>query len=116
VWSAGTNLLAVHGRDRGVVTYADVQISCRLTYATTNQPPTVQIIFPTNNALLNSGAPITITAVAYDLDGSVTTCQFFNGTNLLATPIGVGTNYTFPWTNAPLGTNILTASPPTTMA
>jgi RHS repeat-associated protein len=109
VWSAGTNLLAVHGRDRGVVTYADVQISCRLTYATTNQPPTVQIIFPTNNALLNSGAPITITAVAYDLDGSVTNVQFFNGTNLLATPIGVGTNYTFPWTNAPLGTNILTA-------
>ena len=75
----------------------------------TNSAPTVQITSPTNNSVFNSGAPITITATAYDLDGSVASVQFFNGTNLLATPIGVSNNYTFTWTNASTGTNILTA-------
>ena len=59
----------------------------------------------------SSGTPISITATASDPNGSVTSVRFFNGTNLLGTGVisTGGTNFALAWTNAPLGTNLLTA-------
>ncbi|MBN2610566.1 MAG: Ig-like domain-containing protein [Bacteroidales bacterium] len=46
-------------------------------------PPTVSIISPANNAILNAGATINITALASDADGSITNVEFFkNGTKI----------------------------------
>ena len=90
-------------------------IGCSLCRPPTNQPPTVYIIAPATNSSFNLGAPITNTAVAYDWDGTVSNVQFYysvNGgvTNLMPGTVAQnGTNYTLIWTNAPLGTNSLTA-------
>jgi hypothetical protein len=46
----------------------------------TNQPPTVSITSPANNATFNAPATIVITANASDADGTVSKVEFFNGT------------------------------------
>jgi hypothetical protein len=113
VWHAGTNLLAVHGRDRGCLTYADVQISCLQTYATTNQPPTVQITSPVNQTFL-AHTDIPVQAIASDPAGTISWVQFFvrtnSGTNVIL-DLGVFTNgnYQVTWLTAFGGTFILTA-------
>jgi len=71
--------------------------------------PIVSILSPTNNAIFNVGTTITNVAVGYGCSGTITNIQFFNGTNNLGTAVVAGTNYTLVWTNAPLGSNSLTA-------
>lgn len=56
----------------------------RSTPPAANQPPTVTITNPPNNAVLSSSANLTINASASDTDGSVTNVQFFDG----AVPLG----------------------------
>ncbi len=56
----------------------------RSTPPAANQPPTVIITNPPNNAVLSSSANLTINASASDTDGSVTNVQFFDG----AVPLG----------------------------
>jgi hypothetical protein len=53
----------------------------------TNQPPTVTITAPVNGATPAVGAPLTLTATAGDVDGSVTSVEFFSG----AGSLGFGT-------------------------
>ncbi len=84
----------------------------------------VRIINPANGASFPALAPINIVAAAGETNGVVNTVEFFvNGTN----SIGAATNYLaaepfsrssqhsawlpfyFQWTNAPIGTNALTA-------
>ena len=62
---------------------------------------------PANNTLFIAGSNIALGASASDADGTVTTVQFFQGTNSL----GVVTNapYTLVWTNPASGTYSLTA-------
>ena len=98
----GTYVLELRADD-GFVTNTS---TCTITI---QHNPSVAIIWPTNNAVFTFGTPVTITATAYDLDGTVTNVQFFNGINLLGTAGANGTNYTLVWTNAPLGTNTLVA-------
>jgi hypothetical protein len=91
---------------------------------TTNLPvPQVRIIYPVNGAEFPDQAPINIYAAAGETNGVVDTVEFFsNGASL-----GTATNYLateptapfpwrrhwlpyyFQWTNAPVGSNILTA-------
>jgi gliding motility-associated-like protein len=81
--------------------------SISIVVSTSNNPPTVSITAPTNNATFNSGATVTITATASDANGSVTKVEFFNGTAKLGEDT---TNpYSFAWANAPSGTHSLTA-------
>ncbi len=98
----GTYILQLTASDGAT----SVSSNCTITI---KRRPFVTITSPTNNLTFNSGTPIIIAATAYDLDGSVTSVQFYNGSTLLATPIGMGTNYTFTWSNAPLGTDLLKA-------
>jgi RHS repeat-associated protein len=75
---------------------------------TGNQPPTVSISTPTNNAAFAAGQPIVITATADDPDGSIARVELRNGTIV----IGILTNqpYAMTWYSAPVGTNALAAS------
>jgi hypothetical protein len=90
----------------------------------TNLPlPQARIINPVNGATFPEQAPINLYAAAGETNGVVNTVEFFsNGnalgtaTNYLATePVGQAPfrmqwlPYNLQWTNAPVGTNILTA-------
>ncbi|HEX4644787.1 MAG TPA: Ig-like domain-containing protein, partial [Verrucomicrobiae bacterium] len=81
----------------------------------TNIPPHVEIVTPLNGASFFAFANISIAASAHDLDGYVSTVEFFeNGTSL-----GIRTNnpmaanpvnpFQLVWSNAPPGNYTLTA-------
>ncbi len=71
-----------------------------------NTPPTASITAPANDAQIQEGTAINITATAADANGTVTKVEFFNGTTKLGEDL---TNpYSFSWTNAPAGTHSLT--------
>jgi glucose/arabinose dehydrogenase/plastocyanin len=71
-----------------------------------NNPPTVAITSPINNANFNAPAAVTIEATAADSDGTVTNVQFFAGATAL------GNDTTAPYSfiaNLPPGAHALTA-------
>lgn len=72
-----------------------------------NNPPTVNITSPANNATFTGPATININANANDVDGSVTKVEFFNG----GTKLGEATSapYSYTWSNVSNGTYTLTA-------
>jgi Domain of unknown function (DUF1929)/Bacterial Ig domain len=74
-----------------------------------NQPPTVSLTSPANEAIFTSPAKITLTASAADPDqgGSVTRVEFFNGT----TKLGEDTSgpYSMRWNVGAAGNYTLTA-------
>jgi len=81
----------------------------------TNIPPLVRIGYPTNGTMFLAPANIPIFAEAHDLDGFVTTVEFFAGTNSL----GIATNnplvlslinpFHIVWNNVSGGDYVLTA-------
>ena len=75
--------------------------------ATGNSNPTVSITAPDNNTSFKQNQPITITAAASDLDGTITLVEFFDGT----TKIGEDPTapYSFEWVDAGLGAHAITA-------
>jgi len=83
--------------------------------ATTNLPPGVKIATPADGSTFYTPVNIPICAGAFDLDGYVSTVEFFAGTNSL----GIKTNnpialnplnpFCLVWSNAPAGTYALTA-------
>ena len=81
----------------------------------TNIPPQVKILEPMNGAKFLTPADIGICAVAYDIDGHVTTVEFFAGTNSLGirtnNPMSAGPQNPFclVWSNVPPGDYVLTA-------
>jgi hypothetical protein len=86
-------------------------------------PPKVRLVKPANGVTLLGPTNLTLTASAYDPDGTVTQVEFFQGTNSLGVvttpPLVYVTNwwgvfpirspYSLTWSNAPLGTFTLTA-------
>lgn len=72
-----------------------------------NPPPVVTITNPVDGAVFIAPASITISASASDTNGTIAQVVFFAGTNQLA--LFTNAPYTYVWTNAPLGTNVLTA-------
>lgn len=78
-----------------------------LTATNFNNPPTVNLTSPLNNATASAGSTVTLTATAGDSDGTVAKVEFFaDGTKLgedLASP------YSYTWNNAPVGIHVLTA-------
>lgn len=70
--------------------------------ATSNQPPSVSITSPANNAVFSEGDQITISANAIDSDGTIQKVDFYLGATL------IGTNYSSPysltWTAGTAGT------------
>ncbi|NSL89317.1 T9SS type A sorting domain-containing protein [Chitinophaga sp. Mgbs1] len=74
---------------------------------TGNNPPTISISAPANNAVYTAPATINIQANAADPDGRVVRVEFYNG----ATKLGVDSTspYTYAWNNVPAGTYSLKA-------
>lgn len=72
-----------------------------------NNPPTVSITSPVNNATFTSPATVTITASASDVGGSVTKVEFYNGPAKLGE--ATASPYTYTWSNVTTGTYTLTA-------
>lgn len=93
---------------QAVVTIADNDVS-------SNRPPAVRIVSPTNNSVFPAPANITITAEAEDPDGTVTSVEFMAG-NISIGKITVNPNTDPPqgpwqitWSNVPPGTYTLRA-------
>src|SRR5258708_29395523 len=82
---------------------------------TTNIPPTVRILTPTNGAAFYTPVNVLICAGAADPDGFVSTVEFFAGTNSLGTrtnnPMSAGPANPFCliWSNVPPADFVLTA-------
>ncbi|MBD2752371.1 Ig-like domain-containing protein [Spirosoma validum] len=74
---------------------------------TPNQPPTVSLTSPANNASFATPATIAIAATATDTDGSIAKVEFYNGSNKLGEDVTAP--YTYSWTGMPAGTYTLTA-------
>jgi len=72
-----------------------------------NNPPTVSLTSPANNATYAAGANVTLTATATDADGTISSVKFYNGTTLLGTVTTAP--YTYTWTNVPQGSYSITA-------
>src|SRR5947207_14485937 len=83
--------------------------SAALTIAGANNPPSVAITSPGDNATFDAGSDITIMANAVDPDatGSVTLVEFFAGANKLGE--AAGSPFSFTWANVPAGVYSLTA-------
>jgi hypothetical protein len=73
------------------------------------QPPSVAITNPVDGAEFMAGSSITLAASANDPNpgGTVTQVAFFAGTNQIA--LLTNSPFSFAWTNAPVGTNVLEA-------
>ncbi|HEY3377484.1 MAG TPA: Ig-like domain-containing protein [Armatimonadota bacterium] len=78
-----------------------------LTVTPVNDPPTVSLTAPANNATYTAPVDMTLTAIAGDVDGTVAKVEFYQGT----TKLGEATSapYSCAWTNVPVGTYTLTA-------
>ena len=98
-WSnvvAGNYSITAKATDNGaIVTTSSV------TNVLVNSAPSVSITGPTNNAMFNTPATITINASATDPGGSVTKVDFYSGTTLLATDNT--SPYSYKWINVPTG-------------
>jgi hypothetical protein len=81
--------------------------SAALTGVGANNPPTVSITSPGENASFTVPTNITITASASDLDGAISKVEFFDGAMKLGQ--STGAPYTFIWNDAPVGYHALTA-------
>jgi len=124
-------LTAVATDNGGASTTSDAVNITVLQGPPTNIPPVVRIISPANGSVFRSPINIPLFAFANDPDGFVTSVEFFAGTNSLGlgqrvpvvTPLAGGglviggpvppiypTNLFFLiWSNAPVGTDALTA-------
>ena len=72
-----------------------------------NQPPTVSITAPANNATYVATATVNFTATANDTDGSVSKVEYYNGASLIGS--ATVSPYNFSWTNVGAGTYTITA-------
>jgi hypothetical protein len=73
----------------------------------TNQPPTVTLTSPAQDAAYTAPAKIDLAATASDPDGTVSSVSFYNGSSLIATDTTAP--YTYTWNVAATGTHKLTA-------
>jgi len=72
-----------------------------------NQPPTVSLTSPADNATVTKGDTVNISADAADSDGSVIRVEFYAGNTLLVHDVTVP--YSFDWTTTAAGTYVITA-------
>ena len=72
-----------------------------------NNPPSVAITSPANNAVYNAPAAVSITASASEVNGTISKVEFYNGATLLGS--STSSPYTFNWTNVSVGTYSITA-------
>lgn len=76
-----------------------------------NPPPTITLTAPSGGATFNAPAEITLSADASDVNGTVSSVEFFrdDGTTLIGPGVKNGNTFTFTWSNVPVGSYTLTA-------
>ena len=74
---------------------------------TANIPPSVSITSPVDGATFNQGTSISISANAYDNDGSVSKVEFYANSTKLGED--ASSPYQYEWDGAPVGSSVLTA-------
>ncbi len=108
---AGTYLLRLTADDGGLSAYDDMLITVDAPVPpvppTPNQPPTVAITAPANQATFTAPATIALRASASDPDGSVVKVEFFQGTTKLGDDNVAP--YQYDWANVAAGSYTLTA-------
>lgn len=74
---------------------------------TTNAVPEVSLTNPADSSVYQLGQSINISAVASDIDGTISKVEFYDG----AVKLGIDTTspYSYTWTNATVGSHSLTA-------
>ncbi|MDL2143844.1 Ig-like domain-containing protein [Flavobacterium tructae] len=100
--AAGTYTLTAKAYDNNGDVAASSAVSVRV-----NQPPTVSITTPADNAIYVAPATFDISAAAKDADGNINKVAFYNGATLLGTVNA--SPYIFNWKNVAAGTYTLTA-------
>jgi trimeric autotransporter adhesin len=84
-----------------------ISSSAFVTVVKSNQPPAISIFMPADNSVFTAPVSVTVFASANDLDGRIALVEFFaNGQSIgsvNAAPFNV------IWSNAPVGTHVLTA-------
>jgi regulation of enolase protein 1 (concanavalin A-like superfamily) len=109
VWSsapAGSYSLTARAVDNGGATRTSTAVSITVV-AGTNQLPTVAITSPITGQSFIAPASLTIAAAASDTDGTITSVDFYVGTQLIATDST--SPYSASWTNVAAGSYSLTA-------
>ena len=109
-------LTALATDDGGASTFSSpVKITVKAEPPPTNKPPFVKVTMPANGATFFAPVDIPICAGAYDVDGYVSTVEFFAGKTSLGiktnNPAGAGPMNPFclVWSNVPPGSYSLTA-------
>lgn len=77
------------------------------TNITVNQPPTVTLTSPTNNAVFIAGSTVVLNADAADPDGTINKIEFFHGAIKLSEDTSVP--YSYDWANIAAGNYLITA-------
>ena len=72
-----------------------------------NASPTVSLTAPSDGAALTAPAAVTLSANAFDSDGTIAKVDFYAGTTLLGSD--TSSPYSFAWNNVPEGTYSLSA-------
>ncbi|MFN8347500.1 MAG: Ig-like domain-containing protein [Spirosomataceae bacterium] len=103
---AGTYLLTAKAilAAGGTLTSSAVQVTAA---PAPNQPPTVSLTAPINNATMTAPATITIAANAADSDGNIAKVEFYSGSTKLGEDSSAP--YSFDWTNVAAGAYTITA-------
>ncbi|GAB3639792.1 hypothetical protein GCM10027423_04280 [Spirosoma arcticum] len=107
---AGTYTLTAKATDNQGAATTSVAVTVQVTSGTpppSNQPPTVSLTSPANNAQFTAPASINLTTSAADANGTVSKVEFFNGSTKLGEDLT--SPYTFTWANVGAGTYALTA-------
>ena len=104
---AGTYSITAKATDnQGAITTSSA-VNVTVNAAPVNQPPTVNLTLPANNATFTAPATISLAANAADSDGSVAKVEFYSGSTKLGEDLS--SPYTFSWTNVAAGTYSITA-------
>jgi hypothetical protein len=125
VWSnvlAGDYILTAKATDTNGLTAVSDPVHISVQGSISNIPPVVRITSPPNGAIFRAPVDIPIFAFARDIDDAVISVEFFADTNSLGfgtlvsnilvcptCPIRPNNFYLLVWSNAPLGTFVLTA-------
>jgi regulation of enolase protein 1 (concanavalin A-like superfamily) len=104
--AAGTYNLTAKAVDNDGASTTSAAVSVQVNPAA-NQPPTVSLTGPANNATYNAPATIGLAATASDSDGAITKVEFYRGTTLLNAD--TTSPYAYSWTNVAAGTYSITA-------
>ncbi len=63
-----------------------------------NTPPTVVMSAPANGSCVTEGASLTLSAIATDIDGTVSSVEFYNGSTLIGSGTQDVDTFSYTWT------------------